>query len=206
MIMHLITNFLINLITSYGYLAVFVLMTLESALVPIPSEVTMPFAGFLAGLGVVNFWVIILIGAFGNLVGSVASYYLGFYLREENIRGFIRKWGRYLLIHEKDFDKGVSWLDKYGQSIAFFSRLLPVVRTFISLPAGIAEVDIKKFSLFTFLGSLIWSGVLAYFGLKLGQNWQIIDPYFRRFQYLIVGVFVLGVAYYIYTHIKKKKD
>ena len=203
--MHFVTSFLVSLISSYGYFAVFILMTLESALIPIPSEVTMPFAGFLAGVGVVNFWVVILVGALGNLVGSVVSYYLGFYLREENIRGFIRKWGKYLLIHEKDFDKGVLWLDKYGQGVAFFSRLLPVVRTFISLPAGIAEVDIKKFSLFTFLGSLIWSGVLAYFGLKLGQNWQIIDPYFRKFQYLIVAGLVLGIIYYIYLHFKNKK-
>lgn len=180
-------------------------MTAESALIPIPSEVTMPFAGFLAGLGMVNIWLVIVVGAFGNLLGSLIAYGIGFFLREEHLRSFIRKWGKYVLIHERDFDKGVSWLDKFGDKVAFFSRLLPIVRTFISLPAGIAEVNIYKFSLFTFLGSFIWSAFLAFFGLKLGENWQLIDPYFRKFQYVIAGLIIFGVVYYIFWHIKKKK-
>lgn len=204
--MQALTNILINFISSYGYVAVFVFMTLESALIPIPSEVTMTFAGFLAGQGLFNFWIIVFLGAFGNLVGSVVSYYLGYFLREEHLRSFIRRWGKYVLVHEKDFDKGVAWLDKYGEGVAFGSRLLPVIRTYISLPAGIAEIDIKKFSLFTFLGSLIWSGVLAYFGLKLGENWEMIDPYFRKFQFVIIGAVLILVGLYVWRHLKKKKD
>lgn len=206
--MHGITSMigpiLTGLINKEGYLAIFLLMAAESCLIPIPSEITMPFAGFLAGRGVVNFWLVVLVGAIGNLVGSIAAYYLGKVMREENIRGFIRKWGKYLFIHEKDFDKGVSWLDKYGEGVSFFSRLLPIVRTYISLPAGIAEIDVKKFSIFTFLGSLIWSGLLAYLGLKLGQNWASIDPFFRKFQFLIVGLIIIGIGYFIYSHLKKK--
>lgn len=196
---------LTNLISSYGYVAVFVLMALESCLIPIPSEVTMTFAGFMSGLGVLNIWITILVGAVGNLVGSLVAFYLGKKMGEEWIRSAIRKWGKYILVHEKDFDKAVFWFDKYGQGITFGSRLLPIVRTFISLPAGIAEMDAKKFAIFTFIGSFIWSGVLAFIGLKLGQNWQAIDPYFRKFQFVIIGLFALLAVWYVIHHIKKSK-
>ena len=201
-----ITELLTSIITSYGYLAVFILMTLESALIPIPSEVTMTFAGFLAGIGVFNIWVAILIGAVGNLFGSLLAFYLGRKMGEDWIRIAIKKWGKWILIHEKDFDKSLAWFAKYGQGITFGSRLLPIIRTFISLPAGISKMNAKKFAIFTFIGSFIWSGVLAFLGLKLGQNWQVIDPYFRKFQIFIVGLGMLAVGFYIYHHLKIKRD
>jgi len=171
-IMEVLASTITSLISSHGYFAIFILMTLESALVPIPSEVTMVFAGFLCGIGVLNIWIAILIGAIGNVIGSLLAFWLGERMGEEWIRVAIKKWGKYLLIHEKDFDKSLRWFEKYGQGITFGSRLLPIVRTFISLPAGIAKMDIKLFTLLTFIGSFIWSGVLAYLGLTLGQNWQ----------------------------------
>lgn len=198
-----LADLLTKLITSYGYVAVFAFMTLESCLIPIPSEVTMTFAGFLSGMGYLNIWITILIGALGNLIGSLLAFWLGKKMGEEWIRQAIRKWGKFILIHEKDFDKAVAWFDKYGQGITFGSRLLPIVRTFISLPAGIAEMDIKLFSLFTFIGSLVWSGVLAFLGLKLGQNWNAVEPYFRKFQYVIIAGFVILVVLYIWKHIRK---
>jgi len=201
-----LTQILTSLISTYGYFAVFILMTAESALIPIPSEVTMTFAGFLAGIGVMNIWVAILIGAFGNLVGSLLAFWLGQKMGEEWIRRAIKKWGKFILVHEKDFDLALSWFKKYGQGITFGSRLLPIVRTFISLPAGIAEMDITKFGIYTFIGSLLWSGVLAFLGLKLGQNWQIIDPYFRRFQYVIVGLGLIALGFYIYRHLRRSRD
>ena len=197
---------LTSLISSYGYAAVFVLMTAESALIPIPSEVTMTFAGFLCGLGVMNIWAAILIGAIGNLTGSLLAFWLGRKMGEGWIRMAIKKWGKWLLIHEKDFDTALRWFGKYGQGITFGSRLLPIVRTFISLPAGIAEMDTKKFALYTFVGSLLWTAVLAYLGLKLGQNWTAVEPFFRKFQYVIVGLFVLAVAAYIYRHLTRKSE
>jgi len=199
-----ITSLLTSIITSYGYLAIFILMTAESCLIPIPSEVTMTFAGFLAGVGFFNIWVAILIGALGNLLGSLLSFWIGRKMGENWIRVAIRKWGKFILVHEKDFDTSLSWFTKYGQGITFGSRLLPIVRTFISLPAGISKMNIKKFAIFTFIGSFIWSGVLAFLGLKLGQNWQIIDPYFRKFQFIIIGLIILAVFAYVYKHLKKK--
>jgi membrane protein DedA with SNARE-associated domain len=204
--MHILSEFLTNFISSYGYFAVFIFMTLESALIPIPSEVTMTFAGFLAGLGIVNIWVVILVGAFGNLFGSLLAFWLGRKMGEEWIRVAIRKWGKWILIHEKDFDKALYWFEKYGQGITFGSRLLPIVRTFISLPAGISKMDVKKFSFYTFIGSFIWSGVLAFVGLKLGQNWTAVEPFFRKFQFVIIGLVVLAVIVYVYKHVKRGKD
>lgn len=204
--MQTLTQILTGLISSYGYAAVFILMTLESALIPIPSEVTMTFAGFLAGIGILNIWLAVLIGALGNLIGSLLAFWLGRAMGEEWIRVAIKKWGKWILVHEKDFDTSLRWFKKYGQGITFTSRLLPIVRTFISLPAGIADMNVVKFGTFTFIGSFLWSGVLAYLGLKLGQNWQMIDPYFRKFQFIIVGFLVLGIIYYIYSHLKRGKD
>jgi len=197
---------LTNLINSYGYFAVFILMTGESCLIPIPSEITMTFAGFLSGIGHFNIWLAVLIGAFGNLSGSLLAFWLGRAMGEEWLRIVIRKWGKWLFIHERSFDKSLGWFQKYGQGITFASRLLPIVRTYISLPAGIADMNIGLFSLFTFLGSLLWSGVLAFIGLKLGQNWMSIDPYFRKFQFVVIGLIILGIIYFFYTHLRKKND
>ena len=200
-----VTN-LTTLISTYGLLAVFVLMTAESALIPIPSEITMPFAGFMAGIGVFDFWTAVAVGALGNLVGSLLAYWLGYAKGEDWVRFAIRRWGKWLLIREHEYDKSKAWYQKYGQGITFASRLLPIVRTFISLPAGIARMNLTLFSLLTFIGSFLWSAVLAYVGLKLGENWLSIEPFFRKFQFVIVGLGVLAVALYIYTHIKRRKE
>lgn len=194
---------LTNIISSYGVFAVFVLMTLESALIPIPSEVTMPFAGFLAGRGQMNFWLAVFVGATGNLAGSLLAYWLGFAKGELWVLTAIRKWGKWLLIREEEYEKAKNWFHKYGQGVTFASRLLPVVRTFISLPAGIAKMDLPLFSLSTFVGSFIWSSFLAFLGLKLGQNWLSIEPYFRKFQILVAVLGATLLALYIWKHLKK---
>jgi len=203
-----ITKFIVTQLTSlvenYGLFAVFILMTAESALIPIPSEVTMPFAGFMVSRGLFNFWSVVTVGAFANLAGSLLAYWLGFAKGEEWVRLAIGRWGKWLLIKESEFDRAKDWFHKYGQIVTFASRLLPVARTFISLPAGIAKMNLPIFSLLTFLGSFIWSAFLVYLGLKLGQNWLVIEPYFRKFQILIVAVGVLGVVLYIRAHLKNR--
>ena len=164
----------------------------------------MTFAGFLCGLGIMNIWAAVLIGAIGNLTGSLLAFWLGRKMGEGWIRMAIKKWGKWLLIHENDFNTALRWFGRYGQGITFGSRLLPIVRTFISLPAGIAEMDTKKFAIYTFVGSLLWSGVLAFLGLKLGQNWTAVEPFFRKFQFVIIGLLILAVAAYIYRHLTRK--
>ena len=200
----MIVENLTSFITSYSLLAVFILMTLESALIPLPSEVTMPFAGFLAGRGLFPFWIAVFVGALGNLAGSLLAYWLGYTKGEMWVRFAIKKWGKWLLIKESEFNKSLIWYKKYGQGITFASRILPIVRTFISLPAGIAKMKLPLFVFLTFIGSFVWSGFLAFLGLKLGQNWLSIEPYFRKFQFLIISLFIFLVGFYIYKHLKRK--
>lgn len=203
--MQIIVEFLTQIISQYGLFAVFLLMTAESALIPIPSEVTMTFAGFLAGRGLINIWLAIFIGATGNLTGSLLAYWLGYTKGEEWVRVAIRKWGKWLLMRESEFDKSKTWFYKYGQGITFASRLLPIVRTFISLPAGIAKMKLPLFSFLTFVGSFFWSGVLAFVGLKLGENWISVEPYFRKFQLVIIALFIFLLILYIRSHLKHRR-
>ncbi|MCL4354119.1 DedA family protein [Patescibacteria group bacterium] len=188
---------IIQLIQQTGYLGVFVLMSLESALIPIPSEITMPFAGFLVQQGKLNLYLVILVGAFANLVGSLVAYGLGYYLEETVILKLISKYGKFVLISKKEYEHSMHWFRKYGDSVAFFSRILPAVRTFISLPAGLSEMNVWKFSIFTFLGSLIWSTFLTLVGVYFGSKWSILEPYFRKFNIALAVLFIIAVLWYI---------
>lgn len=196
-----ITNLIIAFIGKTGYAGVFFLMAAESALIPIPSEITMPFSGFIATTGKFNIYIVILIGAFANLFGSWLAYWLGLWGQEAVVRKIIRKYGKYLLITEHEYDRSEKWFRKYGEKIVFFSRVLPIIRTFISLPAGIAEMNFWRFSLLTFFGSLIWSAFLTYIGFILGKNWNSLHPYYQKFEYVIVGVCVVLVLWYVYHKI-----
>lgn len=197
-----LTAFIIHFIQSTGYLGVFILMTLESALIPIPSEVTMPFAGFLVQQGKLNFWLVVLMGAFGNLVGSLIAYGIGFYLEEHIIIKLIKKYGKFVLLSVHEYERSVSLLKKYGDYVAFFSRMLPAVRTFISLPAGLSEMNIWKFSFYTFVGSFIWSFLLTYVGVYFGKEWHALEPLYRKFEILIFAIFLIGVLWYINHKLK----
>jgi len=191
------TSLIISFIENTGYFGVFILMTLESALIPIPSEVTMPFAGFLVQRGELNLVLVILTGAFANLFGSLIAYGVGYYLEEHVILKHLKKWGKYLLLTIGDYERSLKWLSKHGDAVAFFSRVLPGVRTFISLPAGLSEMNVFKFALYTFLGSLIWSAFLTYIGVYFGENWHALEPYFRKFQILIFAVLIFLALLYL---------
>jgi len=204
MLSHLST-IIIHYIQSFSYPAVFIFMLLESLLIPIPSEITMPFAGFLALQGHVSLVLVIFVGAAGNLAGSLLAYALGYYLEESVVIRLIEKYGKFILLQKHEYEKAMVWFRKYGNSITFLSRLLPGIRTFISLPAGLAEMNIVKFSLYTFAGSLIWSASLAYIGFYLGKNWESIHGIFSKLHYVIIAAVVAVVAYYIYRHCKNKK-
>jgi len=197
-----LTTLIIHLIQSTGYLGIFFLMTLESALIPIPSEVTMPFSGFLAAKGELNFYWIVAMGTLGNLAGSLIAYYIGYFLEENIIILYIKKYGKYILINEHDLDKATSWFKKYGDSIVFFSRILPAVRTFISLPAGLFRMNIWKFSIYTLLGSLFWSIFLTYIGFYFETKWSILESYFRKFDILILVLLLILVFLYVNHKLK----
>ena len=191
----------ISFIEATGELGVFLLMALESANIPIPSEIIMPFSGYAASIGVFGFWIIVLVGALGNLAGSLVSYWIGY----KGGRPLLEKYGKYILVHKSDLEWGDRVFLKHGLKIAFWSRLLPVVRTFVSLPAGINKAPLKSFAVYTFLGSLIWSCFLTYIGFWLGENWALAGPIFERFSFLIAGGIVLVIIIYIWHHINNAK-
>jgi membrane protein DedA with SNARE-associated domain len=204
-IISILSQHIINFISTTGYFGVFVLMVLESALIPIPSEITMPFSGYLAATGRFNFAVVVFIGAFANLVGSILVYMLGHWGEHEFAHAFIRKYGRFLLISEHELHRSEKWFRDHGDKITFFSRVLPIVRTFISLPAGVARMDFKKFCIFTFFGSSLWSLFLTYVGFTLGKNWNALHPYYQKFEYAIVVICLAGGVYYVLHKFKSIK-
>lgn len=177
-------------------------MTLESALIPIPSEITMPFSGFLVNQGSLSFFWVGLVGAFGNLIGSLIGYYIGFLLEENLLLALIKKYGKFILLTEEDYKKSTNWFIKYGNGVVFFSRLMPAVRTFISLPAGVFKMNIWKFSFYTFTGSLIWSFVLTFVGLYFGTKWNTLEVYFRKFDLAVFILSVLAILFFVNRKLK----
>lgn len=194
----------VDLIHSLGYFGVFFAMLLESALIPIPSEAIMPLAGFLVSQNEMKFLIAIQVGAIGNLVGSLLAYFIGFYAGSKYIDQFVIKYGKYILLSKHEYDRAIEWTAKYGDKIAFFSRLIPGVRTVISLPLGIAKVNLAKFIVYTYLGSLIWSTFLAFIGYKLGENWEEIAKYLHYVDYLIIIIVAVLIGFWIRKKFIKK--
>ncbi|OGE95304.1 MAG: alkaline phosphatase [Candidatus Doudnabacteria bacterium RIFCSPLOWO2_02_FULL_48_8] len=195
-----LTNFITQTISNLGYTGVALLMAIESAAIPLPSEIIMPFSGFLVEGGRFTLLGLALAGAVGSVIGSMVTYALGYY----GGRPLILKYGRYVLIFSHDLELTEKFFQKFGKFSVFIGRLLPVVRTFISIPAGIGKVPIWPFVFYAFLGSFIWSYFLAWLGFKLGENWQTLESYFRRFDAVVVIVIVIVIAWWIRRHLKNR--
>ena len=193
-----LSSIIIGVIEETGYAGIAVLMALESANIPVPSEIIMPFSGYLVFSGNFNLFWVVFWGAFGNLAGSIVSYYLGFF----GGRRFLEKYGKFLFVSRHDLDLAEKWFQKYGTLTIFASRVLPVVRTFISFPAGIARMGIFKFSVYTFAGSFLWSYFLTYVGVIMGENWTKLEVYFRKFDWLIGIVLMLCAGWWVLRHVK----
>lgn len=200
-----IISFLVNIVTqvitftSYG--GVFFLMLLESCGLPIPSEVIMPFTGFLVAGGGMNFWLAVLAGTFGNLFGSLLAYYIGF----KGGRPLIEKYGKYMLLSKHDLDSADKWFSGHGDSTVFIGRLMPIIRTYISFPAGIAKMNIKKFCFYTFIGALPWAALFAWLGMKLHNHWQVIHEKFNSFTLFFGILIIVLIILYIWRHLKNLK-
>ncbi len=197
-IIETLSNLAIYLIQSLGYWGVFIAMTLESACIPLPSEIIMPFSGYVVYQGTTNMTLIgiSIVGALGNLLGSLIAYYVGLI----GGRPLLEKYGKYVLISHSKLELADKWFARYGYEAVLISRFLPGVRTFISLPAGIAQMDIKKFIIYTFIGSLPWSFGLAYIGVKLGPQWELIRTYFHILDYIVGAGIVIFIGYLIYKY------
>ena len=197
-IVETITTFTIHIIRQFGYYGVFIGMTIESVGIPLPSEVIMPFAGYVAWTGRLTLVGATLAGTFGCLAGSLIAYAVGLY----GGRPLLEHYGKYLLMRKKDIDRAHEWFERHGELAVFVSRMLPFVRAFISYPAGIAEMDIKKFSVYSFLGSLVWCFGLTYVGFILGRNWHAVEG---TFGYLDIGVVFVAIGTLTYAIYHRKK-
>ena len=200
-IIETLSNTAIYLIQTFGYWGVFIAMTLESACIPFPSEITMPFAGFVVWQGTTDMTIlgITLVATVANLFGSLIAYTVG----SVGGRPLLEKYGKYILISHSKLDLADKWFEKYGYEAVLISRLLPIIRTFISLPAGIAHMDIKKFVIYTFLGSLPWCFALGYLGFLLGPQWEVIRNYFHILD-IIVGIGIVALIIYLIYKYKYK--
>ena len=192
---------MISFISTLGYPGIFLLSVLESALIPIPSEIIMPFSGFLVSNGTFEPVSVVLAGTFGNLGGSILTYFLGIKVG----RAFILKYGKYILFKKGHLEFTEEMFQKYGDKISFFCRLLPAIRTYISLPCGIGKANFVKFSIYTFLGSLIWNIMLTYVGIVFGHNWKNIDKYAIYLDVVSVCVISVFIIWFIVKIRKRSK-
>ncbi len=188
--------FIKSLIAATGYGGIVILMAIESACIPLPSELIMPFAGYLVFEGTMKLVWVATAGAIGCNLGSLVAYEIGAY----GGRPLVERYGRWILLGRRDLDWADRFFARWGYLAVFIARLLPVVRTFIALPAGIAHMPRGRFHIYTFLGSWPWCFALAWFGMKLGQNWRELGKYLHKFDAAILVVLVGGIAWFLWTH------
>jgi membrane protein DedA with SNARE-associated domain len=191
---------IIAIISASSYAGVMLLMAIESACIPLPSEVIMPFSGYLVHTGQFQLWLVATAGAIGCNLGSVVAYELGYL----GGRPLVERYGRYIWLNAHDLEMADRFFQRYGSIAIFLGRLLPVIRTFIALPAGIAKMPRGRFHLYTFLGSWPWCFLLAYIGMKLGDHWNTLGKYFHRFD-AVIGIFlVAGFIWFVRSHWKNR--
>ncbi|CQR74229.1 hypothetical protein SOV_23570 [Sporomusa ovata DSM 2662] len=191
----------IDYIALWGYTGIFIGMALESACIPVPSELIFGFAGYLVYLDRLEFTMSVTAGVSGGLLGSIVAYLIGFYGGQP----FVTKYGKYMFLSKRHVDTAQRWFDRYGVKATFFSRLLPIVRTFISLPAGFAKVNLGKFMLYTVLGSLPWTVALIYAGQILGENWRELNTLGHEAS-LVVAILLIAVAVYYFWKNRTQSD
>jgi membrane protein DedA with SNARE-associated domain len=199
-LLEFLSAIIVAVISTLGYSGIVLLMAIESACIPLPSEIIMPFSGYLVSTHQMNLWLVALAGAVGCVLGSLVAYWVGM----KGGRPLIEKYGRYVLVSKHDLDLADRWFEKRGEIIVFVSRMLPAIRTFIAFPAGVARMNLKRFVIYTFAGSFPWCLGLAYVGQKLGEKWNKDDTlktWFHRFDFLIGIAAVILIAWWIWRHV-----
>jgi membrane protein DedA with SNARE-associated domain len=189
------------LIDQFGLAGIFIGMVLESACIPLPSEVIMLTGGFFVAKGTFSFWGVVAAGVIGNFIGSIIIYWIG----AKGARSLLEAYGKYIFLNHKHLEKSEAWFAKYGEWAAFFGRNLPFIRTFISLPAGIARMNFARFCLFTLLGCLPWNIALTYLGYSLGANWTKAEAYVRPVSYAVLVIIILIIARFLFKAILEKR-
>lgn len=198
-------NLIQDVIATFGYFGIVLVMALENVFPPIPSELVMPLAGFMANSGTFNIFGVIIAGMLGSVIGALILYYLGAWANETIIRRFIRRWGRYALISENDLDIALGYFQRYGEAVIFFGRLIPLVRSLISIPAGMGRMPLPKFLFYTVLGTTIWSAALSYAGWFLKDNYDIVAGYIEQYQAVVIALILLAVLVFVYLRLIKPR-
>lgn len=202
-IIEIVGAWIISVISSAGYVGIMLLMAIESACIPLPSEIIMPFSGYLVYSGRFSLFWVATWGAIGCNLGSVVAYEIGYF----GGRPLVEAYGRYIFLSKRELNWADRFFERRGALAVLIARLLPVVRTFIALPAGIARMPRLKFHIYTFVGSWPWCFMLAYVGMRLGEQWDK-DPrlkmWFHRLDLVIVAVLLIGIAYFIWSHVQHR--
>lgn len=199
----LFIDWLVNVITVLGYPGVFLAVFIESFFAPIPSEIILPFSGFVASGGDMNIYIVILLATLASYLGSLPFYIVGLW-GEKYFMNFINRYGKYLFIEDSDVEWTFQLFEKFGTSLVLFGRLVPIVRTLISFPAGVAKIPFLKFSVFTLLGSLIWNILLTYTGYILGDHWESVGGYISKYENVILFLILLVLIWYFSRGILKR--
>ncbi len=181
-----------QIILTLGYPGIALIMAVETIFPPIPSELVMPLAGFLAADGTMNFWGVVLSGTLGSVIGAVVLYWAGMYASESIVRRLVRRYGRYFLIDENDVNKTLATFTRFGPAAIFIGRLIPLVRSLISIPAGMERMNPVLFVTLTVFGTALWSALLTYAGMLLGQNWGQVVEWLSQYQKVVL--LVIGTA------------
>jgi membrane protein DedA with SNARE-associated domain len=194
-----ITEWVTDVVDALGYLGVAFLVALENLFPPIPSEVVLPLAGFVAGQGRANVVGMVAASTVGSMVGAWALYGIAAAIGPERLRAIVRRWGRVLRLDDKDLDRAEEWFDKRSGTAVLIGRCVPLIRSLVSIPAGFRRMPLAKFSLFTLVGSLVWNSALVGAGYALGDRWEQVGDYVGYFQYVVIAVILLGIGWFAWN-------
>lgn len=203
-ILNVIKNWAEIIIRTMGYPGLYLVMFLENVFPPIPSELVLPLAGSLTLTGEFSIPMITIVGMLGSLTGAFVFYGLGKWLGEPRVRDLMAKFGKYALLSTDDLDRSLEWFDKYDDWVIFFSRMVPIVRSLISIPAGIASMNFAKFSFFTILGTALWSFILSFSGRLLGEQWPLIADFINTYQNVVLVIAIVAVVFFVAYRLLKK--
>ena len=201
-----VASWIENLIATIGYPGIVVVMAIENIFPPIPSELVLPFAGSLSAKGEMNFWAAVAAGTIGALIGAIVLYAVGYFAREAGVRTLVASYGKYLFISERDLDRAADWFERYGEIIIFFGRLIPLIRSIISIPAGYTRMNPVRFLVYTTLGTTVWNLILTYAGRLLGENWENILTFMDTYQYVTLAVILIAVIAFLTWRIIKHRQ
>lgn len=200
-----LTNWVADVIEALGYWGLAFLVALENVFPPIPSEIILPMAGFLTGQGRMNFILALVAATIGSVVGAMALYAAGYYFGERRVRWIVVNWGKWLGFKEEDVDKADDWFDKYGGVAVMLCRVVPIVRSLISIPAGLRKMPLPTFVGFTAIGSLTWNALLIGAGWILGDNWEEVEEYVGYLQYVVIAAVLAAAAWWVWARIIKPR-